>query len=669
MPLPEIPENEHERLQALRSYEILDSERDDRFDDIVMLARQAADTPVAFVSLLDANRQWFKSCNGLDVDQTPREVAFCAHAILSPEPFVVEDASVDPRVRDNPRVTGEPGIRFYTGIPLLDSKGFALGTLCVLDFVPRKISEEVLSTLKILARQVVSLIELHRALSQEHRYLTESEEARREAQRANKAKTTFLANMSHEIRTPITSIMGLAEILTSEEDFSPFDSAQASQMILSSARYLLEIINNLLDLSKIDSGKFGLEIRECSIFEIIRDVEAIVDLKAIEKKLLFLIDFEYPLPKTVETDNVRLKQVLVNLCNNALKFTENGTVKLSVACQPDEELLTITVEDTGIGMTPEETSKLFQPFQQANKTITRRFGGTGLGLSISKSIVEQLGGRIELSSTKDVGTTFQIFLPTGELSHIELLNENPLLPHLEDDIDSKRYHGRVLVVEDEPLNLKLIRHILEKVGLQVTSSSDGNDAVSCAVNGDFDLILMDMHLPSLDGISATKAIRQRGVFSPIVALTASQDRSEIESFFEAGCEEYVPKPFERSQLYQCIQKYFEFEKVETSEDGAAQRSALPNNEQYAELVLSYLKKLHSRLSAIEEAFTFEDWETLRERAHSLGGAGLFGFPKISLLARLLEEQSVRRDGRTCRETIRRLQREIKGTSGQKSAEV
>lgn len=669
MPLPEIPENEHERLQALRSYEILDSERDDRFDDIVMLARQAADTPVAFVSLLDANRQWFKSCNGLDVDQTPREVAFCAHAILSPEPFVVEDASVDPRVRDNPRVTGEPGIRFYTGIPLLDSKGFALGTLCVLDFVPRKISEEVLSTLKILARQVVSLIELHRALSQEHRYLTESEEARREAQRANKAKTTFLANMSHEIRTPITSIMGLAEILTSEEDFSPFDSAQASQMILSSARYLLEIINNLLDLSKIDSGKFGLEIRECSIFEIIRDVEAIVDLKAIEKKLLFLIDFEYPLPKTVETDNVRLKQVLVNLCNNALKFTENGTVKLSVACQPDEELLTITVEDTGIGMTPEETSKLFQPFQQANKTITRRFGGTGLGLSISKSIVEQLGGRIELSSTKDVGTTFQIFLPTGELSHIELLNENPLLPHLEDDIDSKRYHGRVLVVEDEPLNLKLIRHILEKVGLQVTSSSDGNDAVSCAVNGDFDLILMDMHLPSLDGISATKAIRQRGVFSPIVALTASQDRSEIESFFEAGCEEYVPKPFERSQLYQCIQKYFEFEKVETSEDGAAQRSALPNNEQYAELVLSYLKKLHSRLSAIEEAFTFEDWESLRERAHSLGGAGLFGFPKISLLARLLEEQSVRRDGRTCRETIRRLQREIKGTSGQKSAEV
>jgi signal transduction histidine kinase/CheY-like chemotaxis protein/HPt (histidine-containing phosphotransfer) domain-containing protein len=651
MPPAPRPKKEDQRLQELLSYKILDTGIDERFDDITELARQTFKTSIAIVSLVDKNRQWFKSCIGLDAAETPRDYAFCAYTILSEEPLVIENAQKDRRTLDNPLVTGEPHIRFYAGVPLINAAGHALGSLCVIDDKPRSADKEQLDTLKRLGRLVVNQMESHKTA-----ILLEKE--RKELEGSLRGKNMFFATMSHEIRTPIAAIMGLAEILSNEEYDSPFDSKQAARMVLSNSQYLLEVINNILDIAKAETGNLEIENTNCSLFEVVDDVDSIVALKAREKDLHFSIDFDYPLPNVISSDPTRLKQVLVNLVNNSIKFTDTGSVKMSVRFDASRSLLLFAVSDTGIGMTEEEQEQLFKPFQQANTSITRRFGGTGLGLSISKEIVENFGGKIQVESATNIGTTFQFSIPLPCESSLELVESNPLRRKPTTDY-SQRFSGKVLVVEDEPVNQRLIAHLLKKAGFEVETASSGEIGVEKASSGNFDLILMDMHLPGIDGLAATRQLKEKNIQTPIVALTASSNRDSINALLDAGCEEYVPKPFQRGELLDTLRRYFVNQKTPSTGAvaSAIAASALPNDNAYAELVVDYANLLPGRVQELETAFLNSNWLEVREHAHRLIGAGLFGFSKVSIIAKLMEEQAERQSKSDCEELLIRLQKE------------
>ena len=490
--------------------------------------------------------------------------------------------------------------------------------------------------------------------------------AKENVEMALRARSSFLATMSHEIRTPITTIMGLSEILMGDVkgDMSPFDSSQAAQSIFTSSRYLLEVINNILDLSKAESGNLEVEELSCSLFDIFRDVEAIVNLKAVEKNLSFTIDYKYPLPKLIQSDPTRLKQVLINFVNNAIKFTDKGSVQVKVIHLKEENKLQIEVIDTGIGMDENELSKLFQAFQQANKTITRRFGGTGLGLTISKEIIEKLNGSIEVESRKGEGSIFRFKFPIGSRD-LEFVDKNPLLNTDKSYSDTDHYKGRVLLVEDDKENQRIISYFMKKKGVEVETAEDGEIAVEKALEGQFDLIFMDMNLPKLDGISAVKAIKEAQLKTPIVALTATQNREDIENLLQAGCKDYLPKPFQRCELYDCLRRYLTGESV-LEEDEVEHFTSDLSSKEYAERILQYRWKLQSSLTEIKELLFVENWTALRNQTCHLFEANLFGFQKIYLFAKQLEEQVIGENKEACRELIEYIEQEIAEASGQHS---
>lgn len=486
-----------------------------------------------------------------------------------------------------------------------------------------------------------------------------------EAESALRARSSFLATMSHEIRTPITAIMGLSEILSKEDELSPFDNQQASEAILSNSRYLLEVINNILDLSKAESTGLSIEMLDASLFDILEAAETVVQLKAKEKDLLFFIEYNYPIPSLIKTDPTRIKQVIINLVNNALKFTEEGSVRVKVNYDYSSSQLCMEVIDTGIGMSQEEQEKLFQPFQQANETITRRFGGTGLGLTISKDIIENLQGTIEVESKKGVGTTFTVLMPVELPNDSKALNSHPALTDTKRDLDNYCFEGKVLVVEDEPINQKLIAHTLQKVGVTVEIAKDGEEGLEKGSQQPFDLILMDMQLPKIDGVTVIRMLKEKGVKTPVVGLTASQNREVFEKFISVGCQEFVPKPFERAQVYECIRRYLRTS--ETAPEVAEIAATFPDGERHADMILNYINKLGSRLDDIEAAYQHENWQLLRELAHKLVSAGLFGLSRVSLQAKFLENHALCQDKSACTEIIERLRQEIHGTTESKTS--
>ena len=536
-----------------------------------------------------------------------------------------------------------------------------------LDYVSKPINYPIVAARVRSALRVKEYEDSVRAFNQKLQVAKEKVEV------ALRARSSFLATMSHEIRTPITTIMGLSEILTGDtkDEESPFNSSQAAQSIFTSSRYLLEVINNILDLSKAESGNLEVEKISCSLFDIFRDVEAIINLKAVEKKISFLVDYQYPLPKLIQSDPTRLKQVLINFIGNAIKFTNKGSVKVKVSYLKDEDKLQIEVVDTGIGMNEEEISKLFKAFHQANKTITRRFGGTGLGLTISKEIIEKLSGSVEVESIKGQGSTFRFKFPVGPVVDLEFVNKNPLLNPAKDSSDVDCYKGRVLLVEDDEENQRIISYFIKKKGLEVETADDGEVAVGKALGGEFDLIFMDMNLPKLDGVSAVKAIKGLKLKTPIVALTATQSREDIERLLQAGCDDYLPKPFQRCELYDCLRRYFHGESVSESTEV---RDPVPDlsskeSEEYAERVLQYRWKLQSDLTEIRELLLAENWTGLRDKASSLSEANLFGLQGVFLLAKQLEEQAVREDKYECHNIIECIRQEITTeASSQKSTE-
>ena len=316
-----LPKNESERLQALKDYEVLDTLPEMDFDDFTQIASHICGTPIALISLVDESRQWFKSRHGLDAPETPRDVAFCSHAILQDDVFVIPDSFEDERFHDNPLATGAPDVRFYAGAPLNTPTGQKIGTLCVIDNKPRSISPEQIAALEALARQVINQLELRLSKKQTEKTL--------------EAKKIFFANMSHEIRTPLNGIIGFTDLMF-DQDLND-ESKRSLEYINDCSKSLLMIVNDILDVSKIDIGKLSLEDIPFDLDLSIQGAMSVVQKQIADKGLELNLNLPEAVPAVVIGDPLRVKQILINLLGNAVKFTERGSVNIEVAASKTAE--------------------------------------------------------------------------------------------------------------------------------------------------------------------------------------------------------------------------------------------------------------------------------------------------------------------------------------------
>ena len=409
-------------------------------------------------------------------------------------------------------------------------------------------------------------------------------EARQRAETSARSKSEFLANMSHEIRTPMTAILGYTNLLL-EQCRTDDDLRDPLRIIKRNGEFLLQIINDILDVSKIEAGRIEIERLRCRPTDVVSDVQVLMQVRADEKQYPLQVQYDGPIPETVETDPTRLRQILINLVGNAIKFTEEGFVRIVVryvagtssssdsSSADHDGFLEFDVVDTGIGMDEAALSSLFQPFTQADTSTTRRFGGTGLGLTISKRLAGMLGGDITVHSTEGEGSTFRVAVATGSLDGVTMIESaatglsQPAQDRTDDAITSRTeptavqsddgLASRILLAEDGPDNQRLIRFILSKAGADVTVVENGQLAVDEALaarNNDepFDVILMDMQMPVLDGYSATRLLREKQYTGPIIALTAHAMQSDRDKCLAAGCDEFVTKPIDRGKFLAAI---------------------------------------------------------------------------------------------------------------------
>lgn len=419
------------------------------------------------------------------------------------------------------------------------------------DFLFKPINEQ------ILLSKIRVFLELYQVKA-------EAQKMAEEARAATLAKSQFLANMSHELRTPMNAIMGFSELLADETD--NFTQSQKDNLFIiqDSSNNLLTLINDILDFSKIEAGQLDVAITECSLDQLLVSVEALLKGLANKKSLALQVLRIGTLPSVIKSDPDRLRQCLINLVNNAIKFTSEGHVHIKVSEQirNSEAFVRFDVEDTGIGIPKDKQETIFESFTQVyDEGDAETYGGTGLGLAITRQLTELLGGQVGLTSEVDKGSVFSMTIPTGftvedlvaQQAEAEACEES--LKHEVDKQPALHFTGRVLVAEDSPANQKLIDMNLKRLGIEPKIVGNGQLALQAVAREDFDLIFMDMQMPVMDGYTATHTLRKNGKTVPIVALTAYAMEKDDQKCYAAGCDDYMSKPMNRQKLVKILEKY------------------------------------------------------------------------------------------------------------------
>ncbi|MBA3484100.1 MAG: response regulator, partial [Pirellulales bacterium] len=506
-----------------------------------------------------------------------------------------------------------------------------------------------------------------RDITERTRHEQELRRAIEQAEAASRIKSEFLANMSHEIRTPLNGILGFTELLIRDADRGDErERRDYVETIRTSGQHLLALINDVLDLSKIEAGQMQIECTRFSPHQIIAEVASVLRVRANEKGILLDYRWDGAIPETIESDPCRLRQLLMNLVGNAVKFTEQGSVMIvaSVATGQGTAELVLEVRDTGIGISAEQLDGIFKPFVQADSSVTRKFGGTGLGLAISKNIAEALSGTLTVRSEPGLGSIFVVAISAGDLQGVPMLDV-PSTARTGDYVDSRGSHAdlqgvRVLLADDGETNRKLIHLFLARHGAEVLSVENGDLACRVAATQEFDVVLMDMQMPVLDGYAAARALRSQGFTGPIIALTAHAMKGDREKCEQAGCSGYLSKPVNVDKLVQLVHAATSASKRpklsavsttaiaargERSGAGATIHSNLPtDDDQIREIVAEFAATIPARLDAIEQALAESDFAALATLAHGLKGAGgTAGFPSLAELSEDLEGVITRRE--------------------------
>lgn len=759
MRIPELHPNEAARLAALRDYGVLDTPPEEGFDDLTALAAHICQTPIALISLVDQNRVWFKSAHGLDASEMPRDVAFCAHVMDEKAQYlVVPDTTRDDRFAGNPLVTGAPGLRFYAGALLRSDTNMPLGALCVADRIARELTPAQQEALRLVARQVMTQMELRRAMRRQdelvqqrveaeerfrrvvenvedvvfeadiagrwtylnpawatltgytveegvgaifsdwvhpddinsidterasyveqgnrfwrsvqryrtrqggyrwvesharlifgkdgqlkstvgtlrditaaHEMALELRRAREVAERSQRMMSDFVANMSHEVRTPLNGVLGLTKVLLSTN----LDAEQRSYLatLQESGEILLAIVNDVLDLSKIEAGRMTLEETPFELRTVVEQSLEAPRMKARGKGLDFFVTVDPEVPAWVVGDPVRLRQLLLNLADNAVKFTTHGLVGVTVTLSPDDErgsMVRVRVRDTGLGIPAAKIGAIFDKFVQADSSTTRTYGGTGLGLAICRQLVELMGGRMDLDSTEGRGSMFWFDLPLPTTEAPDASKAVAVAP-------APRGPGgarpRVLVAEDNPTNQLVIRLFLRDLDCDVVIASDGEEAVAQAMVAAYDAILMDLQMPNMDGLEATRRIRERSLNqqAPIIAMTASAMESDRQACRQAGMTGFIAKPLQAGAVAGALHEVIGM--AQTSETIPNPLDARPDERvfdpetlgyfppadalQLVDLLVTDVRRYAAQLQAsVAEA----DWKNVARAAHVLAGA-------------------------------------------------
>ena len=573
-----------ERISKLKKYQVLNNNEEPAFARLTELAKLFFNMPVVAITFMDEETQYLKSLHGLDgICTTSRKVAICNYTVLSDEVLVLPDLTEDSRFSQNPLVTEAPYLRFYAGAPIImqeDGKTYRLGSLCLMDMqAHHDFTEKDADILAQFAAMAADALKL--------------QDQQRHAKHANEMKSEFLANMSHEIRTPMNGIIGMVEMLA--ETKLSAEQQEYVDNIKVSNEHLLAIINGILDLSKVESGKMTIDSIPMNISSLCNEVVSLFAVKARQRSLTLDYHYTEALSPYIKGDPVRIKQIMANLVNNAIKFTrEGGRVTIDVKhmennpyedkygnhksiCSHELQVeqashyntddrgsvnhqdmtLCIEVTDTGVGIKPESLEAIFDAYDQANKSTHRLYGGTGLGLSVCKSLVELMGGYIEVDSAVGIGTTFTVLLPLPPIdeAHYESWQDSNDFGMTE---PSHELIGHILLVEDDSVNAMIAKKALNNSGHTVTHVTDGQQAIEVfALNPEqYDVILMDHHMPIMDGVQATIKLHELydpQALPPIIALTANAMDGERKKYLDVGMQDYCTKPFKQEQLNALVQ--------------------------------------------------------------------------------------------------------------------
>ena len=511
--------------------------------------------------------------------------------------------------------------------------------------------------------------------------------ARDAAEVANQAKTDFLAHMSHEIRTPIGAILGFTEMLQRGKPGLHAEQRQHLQRVQSNGTHLLQLLNDLLDLSKIEAGQLTVESISAEPFRLVSDILASLESRAIDKGLKLSMAIHNRIPQSIQTDPTRLRQIVTNLIGNAIKFTSHGGVDVLLETLPREQLLRIHIKDSGVGIAASAQAAVFQPFQQADESVNRNFGGTGLGLPISRKLARALGGDISLASAPGEGSTFTVSITTGCLDDVAMLSTAEAVAQNSKSEDATIVEVdlsglNILVADDVSANREFLSHTLNGAGAFVVTAEDGQQAIEEWSRGNFDVILMDMRMPVLDGYDAVARLRQKGAQIPIVALTANGLAEDEERCRTVGCSGYLTKPISMDALLTAIADLFglsttaglyqEFAELPEAPSSFPENTKpanrlrrieaaveVPKDPFFRDLATQLINKLVESIPDLLDALDLEDISFVAEQAHWMKGTGgTVGLPIITTIAIDLEKAAMSRDVGAARKILHQLETTI-----------